>query len=202
MNPRRPIATSTPQQTHGGAACRPIPTLSTDPDLLPGPALLTAPDADDDDEPGQGYLWDAAIRAGLSRAQLRLFRRFDLRSGRARVRAAGARAVQGASRGSTRPATGCSRAAATPISAASTRSCPIIGACSNGSANIDRAGRGRHAARADAAAAQPRPFRRFRAGDRRREHGRDRDGRQRLCARHGGRADRARAARRTRRWSS
>ncbi|MGN6375815.1 MAG: bifunctional YncE family protein/alkaline phosphatase family protein [Sphingomonas sp.] len=42
------------------------PALSTDPDLLPGPALLTAPDPDDDDEPGQGFLWDAAIRAGLS----------------------------------------------------------------------------------------------------------------------------------------
>jgi DNA-binding beta-propeller fold protein YncE len=42
------------------------PALSTDPDLLPGPALLTAPDPDDDDKPGQGYLWDAAIRAGLS----------------------------------------------------------------------------------------------------------------------------------------
>ncbi len=42
------------------------PALSTDPDLLPGPALLTAPDPDDDDKPGQGFLWDAAIRAGLS----------------------------------------------------------------------------------------------------------------------------------------
>jgi DNA-binding beta-propeller fold protein YncE len=42
------------------------PKLSTDPDLLPGPALLTAPDADDDDRPNEGYLWDAAIRAGLS----------------------------------------------------------------------------------------------------------------------------------------
>ena len=42
------------------------PKLSTDPDLLPGPALLTAPDPDDDDKPNQGYLWDAAIRAGLS----------------------------------------------------------------------------------------------------------------------------------------
>jgi DNA-binding beta-propeller fold protein YncE len=42
------------------------PTLSKDPDLLPGPALVTAPDADDDDKPDQGYLWDAAIRAGLS----------------------------------------------------------------------------------------------------------------------------------------
>ena len=42
------------------------PALSKDPDLLPGPALLTAPDGDDDDQPGQGFLWDAAIRAGLS----------------------------------------------------------------------------------------------------------------------------------------
>ena len=42
------------------------PSLSPDPDLLPGPALLTAPDADADDRPNQGYLWDAAIRAGLS----------------------------------------------------------------------------------------------------------------------------------------
>ncbi|WP_338466174.1 bifunctional YncE family protein/alkaline phosphatase family protein [Novosphingobium sp. ZN18A2] len=42
------------------------PALSKDPDLLPGPRLLTAPDADDDDLENQGYLWDAAIRAGLS----------------------------------------------------------------------------------------------------------------------------------------
>ena len=42
------------------------PKLSADPDLLPGPALLVAPDPDDDDKPGQGFLWDAAIRAGLS----------------------------------------------------------------------------------------------------------------------------------------
>ena len=42
------------------------PALSTDPDLMPGPALLTAPDGDGDDQPGQGFLWDAAIRAGLS----------------------------------------------------------------------------------------------------------------------------------------
>ncbi len=42
------------------------PKLSTDPDLLAGPALLTAPDPDDDDKPNQGYLWDAAIRAGLT----------------------------------------------------------------------------------------------------------------------------------------
>ena len=42
------------------------PSLSTDHDLLAGPALLTAPDADDDDKPNQGFLWDAAIRAGLT----------------------------------------------------------------------------------------------------------------------------------------
>ncbi len=42
------------------------PALSTDPDLLPGPALLTAPDGDEDDEHGQGFLWNAAIRAGIS----------------------------------------------------------------------------------------------------------------------------------------
>ena len=42
------------------------PSLSTDPNLLPGPALLTAPDGERDDERNQGYLWDAAIRAGLS----------------------------------------------------------------------------------------------------------------------------------------
>ena len=42
------------------------PSLPADPDLLAGPALLTAPDPDDDDRPNQGYLWDAAIRAGLS----------------------------------------------------------------------------------------------------------------------------------------
>lgn len=42
------------------------PMASTDPDILPGPGLLTAPDGDDDDERGQGFLWNAAIRAGLS----------------------------------------------------------------------------------------------------------------------------------------
>jgi len=42
------------------------PNVPVDPDLLAGPALLTAPDPDDDDKPSQGYLWDAAIRAGLS----------------------------------------------------------------------------------------------------------------------------------------
>jgi DNA-binding beta-propeller fold protein YncE len=58
----RNIATGlTPAQRHAVN-----PAASTDPDMLPGPALLTAPDGDDDDEPGQGFLWDAAIRAGLS----------------------------------------------------------------------------------------------------------------------------------------
>jgi DNA-binding beta-propeller fold protein YncE len=44
------------------------PTLPDDPDLLAGQHLLTAPDADGDDDEaeGQGFLWDAAIRAGLS----------------------------------------------------------------------------------------------------------------------------------------
>ncbi len=42
------------------------PNAPADPDVLPGPALLTAPDPDDDHEPGQGFLWNAAIRAGLS----------------------------------------------------------------------------------------------------------------------------------------
>jgi DNA-binding beta-propeller fold protein YncE len=40
--------------------------LPADPDLLAGPALLTAPDPSEDDRPNQGFLWDAAIRAGLS----------------------------------------------------------------------------------------------------------------------------------------
>ncbi len=42
------------------------PKLPTDPDLLPGPALLTAPDPEDNNLPNQGYLWNAAIRAGIS----------------------------------------------------------------------------------------------------------------------------------------
>ena len=42
------------------------PKTPNDPDVLPGPALLTAPDGDDDNEKGEGFLWDAAIRAGLS----------------------------------------------------------------------------------------------------------------------------------------
>jgi DNA-binding beta-propeller fold protein YncE len=49
------------------------PATPNDPDLLPGKALLTAPDADDkdgdgddDDAKGAGFLWTAAIKAGLS----------------------------------------------------------------------------------------------------------------------------------------
>ena len=42
------------------------PDVPLDRDLLAGPALLTAPDPDDDDNPNQGYLWDSAIRAGLT----------------------------------------------------------------------------------------------------------------------------------------
>lgn len=39
-----------------------------DPDLLPGTANVAAPDGEEDghDEVGQGFLWDAALRAGLS----------------------------------------------------------------------------------------------------------------------------------------
>jgi DNA-binding beta-propeller fold protein YncE len=53
------------QQSHADRVTT-NPALSPDPDLLAGPALLTAPDADGDDRPNQGYLWDAAIRAGVS----------------------------------------------------------------------------------------------------------------------------------------
>ncbi|MDI1365296.1 MAG: hypothetical protein PSX79_10580, partial [bacterium] len=42
------------------------PKVPDDPDYLPGSALLTAPDGAKDDETGQGFLWNAAIRAGLS----------------------------------------------------------------------------------------------------------------------------------------
>ncbi len=40
--------------------------LPNDPDLLPGKAHLTSPDGDKDDEEGEGFLWDAALRAGLT----------------------------------------------------------------------------------------------------------------------------------------
>ncbi|OYY79691.1 MAG: hypothetical protein B7Y43_01120 [Sphingomonas sp. 28-62-20] len=42
------------------------PAIPDDDDLLPGPALLTAPDGDDDAEAGQGFLWNAALKAGLT----------------------------------------------------------------------------------------------------------------------------------------
>ena len=42
------------------------PAVPDDDDVLPGPALLTAPDGDSDDAPGEGFLWNAALRAGLS----------------------------------------------------------------------------------------------------------------------------------------
>jgi DNA-binding beta-propeller fold protein YncE len=58
---RNVYAQQTPAERHATN-----PKLSTDPDLLPGPALLTAPDPDEDDLPNRGFLWNAAIRAGLS----------------------------------------------------------------------------------------------------------------------------------------
>ncbi|OYY72556.1 hypothetical protein [Sphingomonas sp. 28-63-12] len=42
------------------------PAIPADDDLLPGSALVTAPDGDGDEAPGQGFLWNAALRAGLS----------------------------------------------------------------------------------------------------------------------------------------
>jgi YVTN family beta-propeller protein len=41
------------------------PGLTPDPNLLPGIADVAAPDSDDD-KPGQGYLWNSALKAGLS----------------------------------------------------------------------------------------------------------------------------------------
>jgi YVTN family beta-propeller protein len=41
------------------------PGFTPDPDLLPGSANVAAPDSDDD-KPGEGYLWDSALKAGLS----------------------------------------------------------------------------------------------------------------------------------------
>jgi DNA-binding beta-propeller fold protein YncE len=45
---------------------RVIPFVPDDPDLLPGTANLTSPDGDGDGLAGQGFIWDAALRAGLS----------------------------------------------------------------------------------------------------------------------------------------
>jgi DNA-binding beta-propeller fold protein YncE len=41
------------------------PGFTPDPNLLPGTANVAAPDSDDD-KPGEGYLWNAALSAGLS----------------------------------------------------------------------------------------------------------------------------------------
>jgi YVTN family beta-propeller protein len=41
------------------------PGFTPDPNLMPGTANVAAPDSDDD-KPGQGYLWNSAINAGLS----------------------------------------------------------------------------------------------------------------------------------------
>jgi DNA-binding beta-propeller fold protein YncE len=41
------------------------PGFTPDPDLLPGTANVAAPDSDDD-KPGEGYLWDSALKAGLT----------------------------------------------------------------------------------------------------------------------------------------
>ncbi len=42
------------------------PLQSADPDLLPGPGNVGAPDNDDDGGQGQGYLWSGALKQGLS----------------------------------------------------------------------------------------------------------------------------------------
>ena len=41
------------------------PGFTPDPDLMPGDANVAAPDSDDD-KPGEGYLWNSALNAGLS----------------------------------------------------------------------------------------------------------------------------------------
>ena len=41
------------------------PNFTPDQNLLPGTANVAAPDSDDD-EPGQGYLWNSALKAGLT----------------------------------------------------------------------------------------------------------------------------------------
>jgi DNA-binding beta-propeller fold protein YncE len=42
------------------------PQTPSDPDLLPGTADVAAPDGGSNTEQGEGYLWDAALRAGLT----------------------------------------------------------------------------------------------------------------------------------------
>ena len=41
------------------------PGFTPDPNLLPGTANVAAPDSDDD-QPGEGYLWNSALKAGLT----------------------------------------------------------------------------------------------------------------------------------------
>jgi len=41
------------------------PGFTPDPNLMPGTANVAAPDSDDD-KPGEGYLWDGALKAGLT----------------------------------------------------------------------------------------------------------------------------------------
>jgi len=42
------------------------PLTPNDPDVMAGTAAVAAPDGPDDDEQGAGFLWNAALRAGLS----------------------------------------------------------------------------------------------------------------------------------------
>ena len=152
------------------------PALSTDPDLMPGPALLTAPDADgdDDDDRGQGFLWDAAVKAGLT---VRNYG-FSDASVYDTDKSGAVPPLREPWKTRTRihtPATGCSPVAAIRVSAASTRSCGLL-AGARMAARVRADGQGRHAALADAAAAEPRPFWLVRPGARRREYDKSRDG--------------------------
>jgi len=56
------------------------PNMIADPDLLPGPADVAAPDAPGEaaDAAGAGYLWDAALRADLSLRNYGLYGDFTL----------------------------------------------------------------------------------------------------------------------------
>ena len=42
------------------------PLTPNDPDVMAGTANIAAPDGPEDDEQGTGFLWNAALRAGLS----------------------------------------------------------------------------------------------------------------------------------------
>jgi DNA-binding beta-propeller fold protein YncE len=56
----RNINTSLPSKTRRQVN----PQVPDDDDILPGPLTAVAPDPEADDLPGQGFLWNAAIRAG------------------------------------------------------------------------------------------------------------------------------------------